>query len=149
MSTLGRLRGVTVIATLFSLGVIAPACAGVTDDSEGAGAAVSTDRSVFASVDPVSDIAISFSKSALFVPEEGALRDGTEVEATFKAPSLGLRTAVPILLKTRGNTSLIEGECSFPKLSFKFKNKSDIAASAFKGLKRITTGENSTPSDRQ
>lgn len=136
-----RLRAVGLAASLALFTCVAPGCAPDTSDGEaGADWALAETAQVFESTDPVGDLRIAFSKRALFVrdPEEaGRRRDGAEVEATFQAPSLGIAAPVPILLKVRGNTSLNRTECSFPKLSFKFKNKADAASSAFKGLKRI------------
>ena len=141
MSNGDRLRAVGLAASLALFTSVVQGCAPDTSDGEaGADSALVETAQVFERTDPEGDLRIAFSKRALFVPDpedRGRRRDGAEVEATFQARSLGIAAPVPILLKVRGNTSLNQTECSFPKLSFKFKNKADAASSAFKGLKRI------------
>jgi hypothetical protein len=112
-----------------------PACAA--DPGKDEADATATAKPLFESTEPVLDVTITFAQKAAFVRDGDGLKDDVEVPGKLAAPSLGVRKPVDILVKVRGNTSLIKGECSFPKLSFKLKNAADAAGSALANLKKI------------
>jgi hypothetical protein len=129
-----RAKGALVLASALLLPTVA--CGGGTSDDAATGGAAQTGsaKGVFDLTEPATDLRLEVPFDKLIVPDQDGTgaKDGVEVDGTLTAPSLGLSQPLKLKVKTRGNTSLLKGECdSFPKL--KFTLSEPPAGSAFAG----------------
>lgn len=57
----------------------------------------------------------------------------------FDSTVTGGKRRIPVKVKVRGHTNFMEGECTFPKLTLKFK-AADVVHTPFEGLEKIKLG---------
>jgi hypothetical protein len=121
---------------LCAAALVAVGCAGGPPDPEGAASAQVETDDLFNRTAPVDGIRISanFAKLAAEAPEA---IEPPSVDGTFVAPSLGVAAPLDVVVTVRGNTSTMKGECSFPKLKIKFKDKTKLDGTALKGHRTI------------
>ncbi len=118
---------------------------GSTTDEVGNGESAQTgEEDIFSEIAPAGEITIKAPLKTLFAPDAPNNElHGRKADATFA--SLGATLTV------RGNTSLNEGECSFPKLKLKFKDSANRAHTPFAGAKKfkIITHCGELPADQR
>lgn len=96
--------------------------------------ATGTTADIFDGAEPAQGIELKGDFSKLSARDsEGAQVTGASVDGTFLAPSLGIKSPLDVTITVRGNTSVAADECSFPKLKVKFKDKTQLTKTAFKG----------------
>lgn len=125
------MRSLTVVGFLASALLALSCSAAASTDEVGNGESAQTgEEDIFSEIAPAGEITIKAPLKTLFAPDAPNNElHGRKADATF--------ASLAATLEVRGNTSLNEGECSFPKLKLKFKDSASRAHTPFAAAKKL------------